>query len=83
MSACLWFSSLNGLCCCYVPQESKSSDTEVTLFPLTRKSKGNYKCEVSTDAPNFPTVVEDANMTVIGKHQGFVRYTSDKTNPIM
>lgn len=30
-------------------------------------SKGNYKCEVSTDAPNFPTVVEDANMTVIGK----------------
>ncbi|XP_027842598.1 uncharacterized protein LOC114123731 [Aphis gossypii] len=45
--------------------ESKSSASEVTLFPLTRLSNGNYKCEVSTDAPNFPTVVEDANMTVI------------------
>ncbi|XP_025413387.1 uncharacterized protein LOC112685665 [Sipha flava] len=45
--------------------ENKSSSTVVTLFPLTRKSSGNYKCEVSTDAPNFPTVVGDANMTVI------------------
>lgn len=48
-------------------QESKSSASEVTLYPLTRTSNGNYKCEVSTDAPNFPTVVEDANMSVIGK----------------
>ncbi|KAL4144153.1 hypothetical protein QTP88_006379 [Uroleucon formosanum] len=45
--------------------KSKSSATEVTLYPLTRTSNGNYKCEVSTDAPNFPTVVEDANMSVI------------------
>lgn len=51
----------------FVYQESKSSSTKVTLFPLTRMSTGNYKCEVSTDAPNFPTIVEDANMTVIGK----------------
>lgn len=45
--------------------ESKSTVNEVTLYSLTRMSKGNYKCEVSTDAPNFPTVVEDANMTIV------------------
>ncbi|VVC24309.1 Immunoglobulin-like domain,Immunoglobulin,Immunoglobulin-like fold [Cinara cedri] len=44
---------------------NKSSSTQVTLYPLSRKSEGNYKCEVSVDASNFPTVVEDANMTII------------------
>lgn len=58
----------------FILQESKSSATAVTLFPLTRDSNGNYKCEVSTDAPNFPTVVDDANMTVIGKNYLLIVY---------
>ncbi|XP_050441713.1 uncharacterized protein LOC126846397 [Adelges cooleyi] len=45
--------------------EEKSSANTVVLYPLTRNSNGNYKCEVSTDAPNFPTVVEESNLTVI------------------
>ncbi|XP_050536926.1 uncharacterized protein LOC126903046 [Daktulosphaira vitifoliae] len=45
--------------------KEKSSANSIILFPLTRNSNGIYKCEVSTDAPNFPTVFEESNLTVI------------------
>ncbi|XP_068084816.1 uncharacterized protein [Anabrus simplex] len=37
----------------------------VTLTKLTFNSSGMYRCEVSTEAPNFQTVYMNRNMTVI------------------
>jgi hypothetical protein len=39
----------------------------VTLINLKFNTSGNYKCEVSTEAPNFETVAQNSNMTVMGK----------------
>jgi hypothetical protein len=39
----------------------------VTLTNLQFSTSGNYKCEVSTEAPNFETVAQNCNMTVMGK----------------
>ncbi|XKL65470.1 hypothetical protein PGB90_008890 [Kerria lacca] len=44
---------------------SKSNMTVITLKPLNFNSTGSYRCEVSTDGPNFETVVRNGNMTVI------------------
>ncbi|PSN39684.1 hypothetical protein C0J52_22263 [Blattella germanica] len=45
----------------------KSDMNKVTLTNLRFNNSGNYKCEVSTEAPNFETVAQSSNMTVIGK----------------
>lgn len=37
------------------------------LKPITFNTSGFYKCEVSTDGPNFETVVKNGTMSVIGK----------------
>ncbi|KAK7582308.1 hypothetical protein V9T40_013753 [Parthenolecanium corni] len=39
--------------------------TVITLTRLHFNSSGSYKCEVSTDRPNFETVVRNGNMTVM------------------
>ena len=39
----------------------------VTLNKLRFNNSGNYKCEVSAEGPNFDTVAENSNMTVMGK----------------
>ena len=39
----------------------------VTIGNLQFNNSGNYKCEVSTEAPNFETVADSSNMTVMGK----------------
>lgn len=53
--------------CAFLLQLSKSNMTEITLYPLSFNSTGSYYCEVSTDGPNFDTVVKSGNMTVMGK----------------
>ena len=48
-------------------QESSSDMNSVTLTQVSYRSSGVYKCEVSTEAPNFDTVLKNGNMTVLGK----------------
>ncbi|XP_069674524.1 uncharacterized protein [Periplaneta americana] len=43
----------------------KSNINRVTLINLHFNTSGNYKCEVSTEAPNFVTVAQSSNMTVM------------------
>ncbi|KAJ9585522.1 hypothetical protein L9F63_002688, partial [Diploptera punctata] len=43
----------------------KSDMNQVTLINLQFNHTGNYKCEVSTEAPDFKTVAQHANMTVM------------------
>ncbi|GLH14466.1 Uncharacterized protein GBIM_18863 [Gryllus bimaculatus] len=47
--------------------EKLCSMESVTLTDLSFTSSGTYRCEVSTEAPNFETVFKNANMTVMGK----------------
>lgn len=44
--------------------ESESGMNSVTLVNLEYSSSGSYRCEVSTEAPSFETVVDTRNMTV-------------------
>ncbi|XP_065205813.1 uncharacterized protein LOC135835476 [Planococcus citri] len=44
---------------------SQSNMTVITLNPLSFNSSGSYRCEVSTDAPNFETAAKNGNMTVM------------------
>ncbi|XP_050510225.1 uncharacterized protein LOC126886995 [Diabrotica virgifera virgifera] len=43
----------------------RSGPTEVTLRNISREMTGDYKCEVSADAPLFHTDIQSAHMTVI------------------
>ncbi|XP_069675827.1 uncharacterized protein [Periplaneta americana] len=43
----------------------RSDMNRVTLINLHFNTSGNYKCEVSTEAPNFVTVAQSSNMTVM------------------
>jgi hypothetical protein len=53
------------LVCVYV-QESRSGIDRVMLTDLTFATSGSYRCEVSTEAPNFDTIFRNHNMTVLG-----------------
>ncbi|XP_071439571.1 uncharacterized protein [Hetaerina americana] len=44
--------------------ESESDLSSVTLRDLTFESSGSYRCEVSTEAPDFKTVLESKYMAV-------------------
>ncbi|XP_046388694.1 uncharacterized protein LOC124157743 [Ischnura elegans] len=46
--------------------KERLSMTSVGLRQLAWNSSGFYRCEVSTEAPNFETVVRSAEMAVIG-----------------
>lgn len=48
-------------------QVSLSNSREVTLRAVQRELTGNYKCEVSADAPLFHTDIREAFMMVAGK----------------
>jgi hypothetical protein len=48
-------------------QVNKSDMNIVTLIGLQFNTSGNYKCEVSTEGPNFQTVAQNSSMTVMGK----------------
>jgi hypothetical protein len=48
-------------------QLENSDMNRVTLVNLQFNTSGNYKCEVSTEAPVFVTVAENSNMTVMGE----------------
>ncbi|XP_046668310.1 uncharacterized protein LOC124359540 isoform X1 [Homalodisca vitripennis] len=45
--------------------ESQSDMNKVSLAELNFNSSGNYRCEVSTEAPNFETRFKSSNMTVL------------------
>nr|XP_012136375.1 PREDICTED: uncharacterized protein LOC105661969 isoform X1 [Megachile rotundata] len=42
-----------------------NTENSIRLKELETKSSGQYKCEVSTEAPSFATVYRTANLTVI------------------
>ena len=46
---------------------SKSSDRKVVLTSIDTPSGGEYRCEVSAEAPSFETVQQDGLMQVAGK----------------
>ena len=48
-------------------QKTEKTENSIRLTELTLGSSGQYKCEVSTEAPNFATTYRKANLTVIGK----------------
>ena len=48
-------------------QVNRSSESRVSLEPVTLLSRGTYRCEVSADAPSFQTVYEDRCMDVLGR----------------
>lgn len=47
-------------------KESQSDMNKVSLAELSFDSSGNYRCEVSTEAPNFETIFKNSNMSVLG-----------------
>ncbi|KAJ4449945.1 hypothetical protein ANN_01352 [Periplaneta americana] len=51
----------------------KSDINRVTLINLHFNTSGNYKCEVSTEAPNFVTVAQSSNMTVMVDQGEWIR----------
>jgi hypothetical protein len=59
-----------------VLQLQKSDYRSVTLVNLQFNTSGTYRCEVSTEAPNFETVAQNSNMTVMGKYHCNVVYAS-------
>ncbi|XP_039748901.1 junctional adhesion molecule 2A-like [Pararge aegeria] len=44
---------------------SKSDDRRVMLHPVTLKSSGQYRCEVSAEAPSFASAAGEGKMEVI------------------
>lgn len=48
----------------FCPQ-NKSNEKSIKLRDLALTSSGQYKCEVSTEAPSFDTTYQTANLTVI------------------
>lgn len=48
-------------------QKTEKTENSIRLTELTLGSSGQYKCEVSTEAPNFATTYRKANLTVIGE----------------
>ncbi|XP_054272944.1 uncharacterized protein LOC128993206 [Macrosteles quadrilineatus] len=45
--------------------ESRSDMNKVSLSELSFNSSGNYRCEVSTEAPRFESIFKSSNMTVL------------------
>lgn len=53
----------------YVFQVSDSNSKQVTLTDVERETSGEFKCEVSADAPLFHTEIRAAHLLVAGKYQ--------------
>lgn len=49
-------------------QLSRSNSREVTLTGVDRKTSGEFKCEVSADAPLFHTEIRAAHLLVAGMY---------------
>ena len=47
--------------------EMRSDQNQVTLVSVDLKSAGQYRCEISAEAPLFNTVSRSSHMSVIGK----------------
>jgi len=50
-----------------VLQKTESNATQVVLTKLELEAAGEYRCEVSADAPSFHTAIVSATMDVVGK----------------
>ncbi|XP_017774203.1 PREDICTED: uncharacterized protein LOC108560975 [Nicrophorus vespilloides] len=48
-----------------IDRYAKLGSCSLTLNMLTKKSAGEYKCEVSTEAPTFKTAVASAKLRII------------------
>lgn len=61
-------------------QLPSSSDTAVILKAIGVNGSGDYRCEVSGEAPSFKTVTGGKYMTVVGKQilGNFLRFINDK-----
>lgn len=53
-------------------QMTLSSSSSVVLVNVETASSGNYRCEVSIEAPSFETDVEEAPFIVLGKSVLFI-----------
>lgn len=53
----------------FCPQTRPNNEKKsIKLKDLILESSGQYKCEVSTEAPSFATTYQTANLTVIRKY---------------
>ncbi|KAF6203929.1 hypothetical protein GE061_002267 [Apolygus lucorum] len=55
-----------------------SNNTVVTLNNVQRELSGNYKCEVSADAPSFHTIIQESHVTVVEEPQDLPSITVEK-----
>ena len=46
----------------------KSDQNQVTLKDMMLKSAGQFRCEISAEAPLFNTVSQSRPLTIIGKY---------------
>ena len=58
---------INFQCNNFFLQIHNSTDTVVVLNSVNLSSTGNYRCEVSAEAPSFQTVSEHGFMQVVGE----------------
>lgn len=56
-------------------QVSRSNSKEVTLTDVKRETSGEFKCEVSADAPLFHTEIRSAHLLVAGKYHTIVSHS--------
>lgn len=56
----------------YDLQLSESGPDRVTLHDVQKELAGKYRCEVTTDAPDFHTQVVSAQVQVVGRIQTWI-----------
>lgn len=58
-----------GICklCVQMEQKHLSNESHIVLKSVQRKSMGRYSCEVSADAPSFHTLLDSAELKVVGE----------------
>ena len=59
-------------------QDRRSNTNQVTLQDLNLKSAGNYRCEVSAEAPLFNTVSQRSKLSIIVLPNGRPRISGGK-----
>ena len=52
----------------------KSDQNQVTLKDMMLKSAGQFRCEISAEAPLFNTVSQSRPLTIIGKYMLIIKF---------
>lgn len=52
---------------------SKSDDKKVVLQPVSWKTSGLYRCEVSAEAPSFSSAQSESRLEVVCKLKDFIQ----------